>query len=76
MEGGGGVWGHILLYHPSIDVFTAHTHGVYLHSCVTLLCVDCLQLLMWDMCQEKMKIFTQEVCKNGKEASEVSFLPH
>lgn len=27
---------------------------------------------MWDMCPEKMKIFTQEMCKDGRDASEKS----
>ncbi|XP_076445195.1 S-adenosylmethionine decarboxylase proenzyme-like [Babylonia areolata] len=30
------------------------------------------ELLMWDMCQEKMKFFSQEVCKDGKDASQKS----
>ncbi|KAK7107674.1 S-adenosylmethionine decarboxylase proenzyme-like [Littorina saxatilis] len=30
------------------------------------------ELLMWDMCPEKMKIFTQEMCKDGRDASEKS----
>ena len=34
----------------------------------------CVQLLMWEMCPEKMKIFTKDVCRDGKEATEVSCL--
>jgi len=30
------------------------------------------ELLMWDMCPEKMKIFTKEICTNGQEASKKS----
>ncbi|KAK7503290.1 hypothetical protein BaRGS_00005555 [Batillaria attramentaria] len=30
------------------------------------------ELLMWDMCPEKMKIFTKEVCQTGPEASQKS----
>ncbi|KAL8579536.1 hypothetical protein ACOMHN_025489 [Nucella lapillus] len=30
------------------------------------------ELLMWDMCPEKMAIFTKEECCNGKEATEKS----
>lgn len=33
-----------------------------------------LQLLMWDMCPDKMRIFTQEECKSGEEASQVIFV--
>lgn len=29
------------------------------------------QLLMWELCPEKMKIFTREVCADGKEATQV-----
>lgn len=30
------------------------------------------ELLMWDMCPDKMRIFTQEECKSGEEASQKS----
>lgn len=30
------------------------------------------ELLMWDMCPEKMRLFTKEVCEDGKDATQKS----
>lgn len=30
-------------------------------------------LLMWDMCMDKMKIFTKDVSADGSEATKVKF---
>lgn len=33
--------------------------------------LNILYLLMWDLCQEKMAVFTKEVSTDGKDATNV-----
>lgn len=33
-----------------------------------------MNLLMWNMCPEKMKIFTKEVSEDGAEATQVAIM--
>lgn len=57
---------------------SAYTLGRINHDCWYLYTLEdggvtapdqTFELLMWDMCQDKMSIFTKAVCKDGHEAS-------
>nr|KAG5706973.1 hypothetical protein BaRGS_021479 [Batillaria attramentaria] len=58
---------HLDTLFPSRYLYTLDDEGVS-HPDQTF------ELLMWDMCPEKMKIFTKEVCQTGPEASQGCYI--